>query len=124
MTAAIKRYDLVFSEHFGGGIGAKENGKFCEYDDYLKVLKRAEEAEARVSVLEDDLLIEWTFHEETLGRESVLMEKLTGLVPDEMNIEEAQENMNAYTTEFVSGIVRGFNTCRAAILRNIETGAK
>ena len=34
----IKRYDLVFSEFFsGGGIGVKENGKYCEYDDYLNL---------------------------------------------------------------------------------------
>jgi len=34
----IKRYDLVYSEFFeGGGIGEKENGKYCEYKDYEKL---------------------------------------------------------------------------------------
>jgi len=32
--SVVKRFDLVFSEHFGGGIGAKENGKFCLHKDY------------------------------------------------------------------------------------------
>lgn len=45
----IKRYDLVYSEYMGGGIGVKENGKYCLHDDYLEVLKRAETAEQKLA---------------------------------------------------------------------------
>lgn len=68
MTTAIKRYDLVFSEHFGGGIGAKENGKYCEYADYLEVLKRAEAAETSLGIEYDNHHQTRAFMREYLSR--------------------------------------------------------
>lgn len=49
----IKRYDLVYSEYMGGGIGVKENGKYCLHDDYLEALKRAETAEQKLAAYGD-----------------------------------------------------------------------
>lgn len=52
----IKRYDLVYNEYMGGGIGVKQNGKYCLHDDYLEVLKRAETAEQKLEGLSGDQL--------------------------------------------------------------------
>ena len=40
---AIQRYDVVYSPEMGGGVGKKDNGKFCEYAEYEKLFKGIKE---------------------------------------------------------------------------------
>lgn len=36
----VKRFDLVANEHFGAGIGKKDNGKYCLFEDFAALQKR------------------------------------------------------------------------------------
>lgn len=47
----VKRFDLVFNEHFGGGIGAKENGKFCLFSDYAEIKAQCDVLAAENAVM-------------------------------------------------------------------------
>lgn len=91
--------------------------------------QRAEAAEGRSKMLADDLLIERTFHNETLEREDLLKAKLAGLaalVPGEMPrslVEEVSwrsEKKDGLECYHMENLKRAYVPIRAAILRNIE----
>lgn len=79
--------------------------------------------ERRNSALAEDLLIERTFHNQTLTREDLLKEKLADLVrlvpPEKQRGMIAHVYLDETTVDKPDAYAKGFNDCRAAILRKI-----